>query len=50
VSEGSLGEAFEQLSDAQKLVLETVPPRLASESAGEEANAGEVIHSGQTFK
>ncbi len=50
VSEGSLEEAFELLSDAQKLVLETVPPQPNFESEGGEAGAEEVINSGQTFK
>lgn len=50
VSEGSLGDAFENLNDGQRLVLETVPPRPASDSDGEEANSDQVIPSGQTFK
>jgi len=47
VSEGSLGEAFEILSDSQKLVLETVP---TLPQAAETESQDDVIESGKTFK
>ena len=50
VSGGSLNEAFELLSDGERLVLETVPPRPASEENSEAEGAEGVFESGQTFK